>query len=456
MQANNSNDNSPIGYQRKDSHDFVPFDVETPQKYAFKFILLNPGITPLNFACCLLHYMLMIFSVVSSGVLQPLILLDENYFNIDQKHAGTTTSMLLIVQLVVKIAVSIPYGHYSDKIGRKVMIFYGATNFFISCLLVPLQTTVFPGFVLTKLLLSNGATAISTIPLLADYVADETKGKAAGLLAMCISLSAILANVFLKILFYKEVSIGGCYVWVGAVGFCGLLLNTLGLKGGRYYTQKTATIDIDRSSLKQTLIDVLQIFYLNGWLMITMVIHLLGSSDFMVFFTFMTLYIKSLFPADTPTASTNIVVNNIQTLVLLPSFFGNLFYGYFLDKGNKAIQVILFALGGGACSFILISATETPYDWSIKLGSLIMGATLPGLFVISSYLGIKNYPAEKRGIMIGFAQMVGYIGYFIIATGGGYLYDNWRKDGPFIVCCGLLGVAVILVLKINKLYALSK
>ena len=399
--------------------------------------------------------MLMIFCVVSSGVLQPLILLDKDYFNIDQNHAGTTTSMLLIVQLVVKIAVSIPYGHYSDKVGRKSMILYGATNFFVSCLLVPLQTSVFPGFVLTKLFLSNGATAISTIPLLADYVADETKGKASGLLAMCISLSAILANIFLKVLFYNEVTIGECYVYVGIVGSCGLLLNTLGLKGGRYYAPKTPTLDMDRDSLKETLIDILKIFYSNGWLMIALVIHLLGSSDFMVFFTFMTLYIKSLFPTDVPAASANLVVNNIQSLVLIPSFFGNLFYGYYLDKGNKAIQVILFALAGGACSFILIASTETPYDWSIRVGSLIMGATLPGLFVISSYLGIKNYPPKKRGIMIGFAQMVGYIGYFVIATGGGYLYDNWRKDGPFIICCGLLGVAVALVLRINKSYSLS-
>ena len=80
----------------------------------------------------------------------------------------------------------------------------------------------------------------------------------------------------------------------------------------------------------------------------------------------------------------------------------------------------------------------------------MLGSTLPGLFTISAYLGIKNYHPDKRGLMAGISSVFGSIGYLALAIFSGVVYDSWRKDSPFLVCAGLLILAVVLVLRIYK------
>lgn len=420
--------------------------------YVFKVIRLNPKISRLNFFCCLAYLATMIFGFASLGLLQPLIILDKNYFNVSQDNAGTTTSMILVLEMTVKILVTIPCGHLSDKLGRKTMIFYGAFSFLASCLLVPFVTSIFPGFMVAKALFANAAAGLSTVPLLADYIADESKGRAAGVSAMMLGVAAILANIFLKVLFYADVSLGSCYAITGIVVFTSLLLISFGLKGGKYYIKEEAYNDNLPISSTENEVPILEnvkeafkILIGNGWLVMGAVLQMLGSSDFIVFFTFMSLYIKSLFPTGTDDNTENIYVNNLQTLIFSICFFATMTVGYLIDKKGKIMCTSLFALLGGACSFILISISHAPYVLTLDIGAAIFGGTIPGLFVISSYLGIKNYPAEKRGIMVGLMSMLGYMGYFIIAFGGGIIYDRWRRDGPFLICTGLLIMASILI-----------
>jgi len=428
----------------------TPMERKESSVKVFNFIKLNPGISRANFFCCILFYMVMVFSYAVPGSLQPLIILHHDYYNIPQNQAGKITSMVLIIQLVVKILVSIPYGHLADKFGRKLVIVYATLNYLVGSLLIPAQTSLFPGFIIAKALSANSASAFATVPLLADYIADESKGKAAALVVMFFGVGGLSANIFAKVLLYKEISLGTCYILTGALVFAAMCFICLGLKSNYPTHIKHLNISENRGSFIQQTKEAISIFKGNGWLRILLVLQILGSSDFMVFFTFMTIFVKSLFPENVEEATQNIVVNNLQTLVVIPMILGNIGYGYFLDKKNMLIRIAIFALAGGAVSFMLIANSSSPYSWTIDFGAIMLGATLPGLFVISNYLGIKNYPPDKRGIMVGFSGLVGYIGYFIIATGGGILYDSWRKEGPFLICTGLLLVAICLVLVIYR------
>ena len=436
---------------------YSSFDAEEAPIYV-KNIRLNPGITKQNFYSCVAHYLIMTFGFVMPGVLQPLIILDKSYYNVDQDSVGTITSLVLVIQLVVKIIVSIPYGHLSDKIGRKTMIFYGACSYLISCLLVPLQTSIFPGLVLAKVLLSNGSSALGSVPLIADYIHDDSKGKMSGISAMFLGVAAVFTAILFQIFLYAGITLGTCYVITGIFVFTALILNTMGLKGGYYSPRKPqpAQEKINTVSLKQNIKEAIKAFKSDGWLMISLVLNILGSSDFFIFFTFLTLYVKSLFPPETDDAISNRAVTRLQILVMIPAFFCNWFYGNFLDKPNKAFHVSLFALGGGILSFLLIASSSAPYDWKLIFASLVMGSTVPGLFVIGHYLGARNFPEDKRGIMIGFTGLVGQVGFFIISSAGGLLYDHWRKDGPFLICSGLLLLAIMLVLRIHKVMIENK
>ena len=159
--------------------------------------------------------MIMIFAFGMTDSLQPLILLDQEYYNIDESRSGTIMSYILLVQLAVKMLVTILYGFLIDKLGRKTMIYYGAINMLAGFIMAPLSKEVYPGFVAAKILISNGGSALVTIPLIADYTHDESKGKASGINIALTSIGAFLSNIFLKALLYAQFSLGSLlhYLW---------------------------------------------------------------------------------------------------------------------------------------------------------------------------------------------------------------------------------------------------
>lgn len=51
----------------------------------------------------------------------------------------------------------------------------------VGLFLMPMSASIYPTYLLCRILYAHGAIAIATIPLLADYVNVSTKGKACSL-----------------------------------------------------------------------------------------------------------------------------------------------------------------------------------------------------------------------------------------------------------------------------------
>ena len=454
---------------RNANHSYAPFDVEAETSAVdietdkdqtqvrgisvlWNIVQLNPGVSKLNFFCCVLFYCSMVFGFAVANALQPLILTDPRYYNLSADNIGSLVSLLMMIQLVIKVVIAVPYGHMVDKFGRRNMILYGSVCYLISFVLVPLQTTVFPGLVSAKILLANATTCFHSVPLMADYIANESRGRASAMLSMAIGVSSIIANVSVNRLLKADFSIGSCYIIFGIGVSLVMMSNALGLKSGHYYNEggQQQRPQENTTSLKQNVKEALEIFKQNGWLSIGLTLQILGSSDFMVFFMFMSIYVRSLFPASVSPKEASITITYFHILVTLVSFFGNVFYGWFLDRKNKPLVAAYIALAGGIVAFYLVSMSGHPDDWTLYLGTALVGATLPGLFVITNFINIKNFPPEKRGIMISFTGLAGNISHFLIASGGGLLYDHISKVGPFILCAILLKVAILLVKYFHK------
>jgi len=448
------------------NHSYTPFDVEVeassvdiePGKQSsqvgesmlWNTIQLNPGISKLNFFCCILFYCSMVFGFTAANALQPLILTDKSYYNISQDKTGSVLSLILVVQLIVKMIVGIPYGHFVDKFGRKNMIVFGTICYFISFLLVPLQTTIFPGLISAKILLANTTSCFHSVPLMIDYISNDSRGRASALLSMAIGISSIIASICVRKLFQENFSIGSCYMIFGIGISLVMLLNVLGLKGGHYYDEDSQGQRENITSLRHNIREVAGHFKENGWLAIGLALQILGSSDFMVFFMFMSIFVKSMFPEDFDPKIANITVTNFHIMVTLTSFFCNVFYGWFLDKKNKPLMAAYIALIGGSCALFMFSTSRHPDDWTLFLGAPLIGATLPALFVITNFINIKNFPPEKRGIMVSFTGLAGNISHFLIASTGGLLYDHISRSGPLVMCSILLIIAALLVKYIHK------
>ena len=403
-------------------------------------ILLNPGITTLNFVCSQINYMIMVFAFGITDTLQPLILLDKTYYNIDKNEAGTTLAIILFFQLLIKMSVSIIYGFASDKFGRKPVLYFGLFSLTIGLVLAPCFNEVFPGFLLAKLFVSNGCTAIAILPFNGDYVHDESKGRAAGVTVTLNAIGALLSNLFLKMLLIKGYTLQFCYWVSAAIIFVAFAVNTFGLKGGKYYMEKIGdenTKLISPQEAEETTLQkikgALRLFKENGWLTIALVLQILGNSDFYLAFTVLTLYIKSMFPDGTEDRVSNLAVNNVQTVLFIPTLVSNVFYGYYIDRTNKVIHVIMVALIGGCAGFVMMALVSTPYDVLLFSAAGLSGASITGIYVSSNYLCFTYYPKDKRGLMLGMTLLVAYFGYVIIASGGGFLFDHWRKNAPFLM-----------------------
>ena len=426
---------------------------EQPPVFVFKSIRLNPGITQTNFVCSLLFSVISAFGMGGTAGLQLLILLDPSYYNVSQDNAGSINSMILIIQSLVGMATGIPYGHLVDTIGRKMLVVIGSFSFLAGCLLLPLQTSVFPGFVLAFILITNGSAAFSSLPLMADYVAEESRGKAFAIAGVILSFAILIPNLLVKGLLYADVSLGVCYYIFGIITFVGLLINNFGLRKGTYRLEKPEDAQKTSQHSQQSFLDRMkeayQIFKNNNWLKISLVIQALAASDFMILMSFLALYVKSLYPGEASATEGNTAVNNLQTLITLTMLVSMPFFGYILDKKNIFLQLCLLSLGGGITSLILFSLTTQPSSFTLYLGAFVFDSTLPGLGTILNLITFKHYPAEKRGIMVGFAQLVTNCSYFILAIGGGVLYDHWRT-GPFVVSAGLLAFTIVIILILFK------
>jgi len=452
---------------KKANHSYTPFDVESegletdieseksPSQIGVSLlwntIQLNPGISKLNFFCCVLFYCSMVFGFTAAHSLQPLILTDKDYYNISQDKTGGVLSLIMAVQLVVKVIVGIPYGHFADKFGRKNMIVLGSVCYLASFILVPLQTTIL-GLIVAKILLANGTSCLHAVPLMIDYISNESRGRASALLNMATSLSAIAASLSVRKLFQENFSIGSCYMIFGIGVSLVMILDVLGLKGGHYFSENlhSSTARENITSLKQNIRESVSLFKENGWLAIGLVLKIFGGSDIMVFFMFMSVFVKSMFPEDFDPKQANIIVTNFNIMVKLTSFFSNIFYGWFLDKKNKPITAGYIALIGGCFAFFLFSTSSRYDDWTLYLGAPLIGATLPGLFVIINFINMKHFPPEKRGVMMSVTGFAGHISHFLIASAGGLLYDHVSKSGPFRMCCVFLIISVLLVKYIHK------
>lgn len=422
-------------------------DDEQPH-YFLKTIRLNPGISNLNYIASQLHFMIMVFGFGCADALQPLILVHRDYYAVPKDNSGTVMSNMLFVQLGTKILVSILYGYLIDKFGRKLMIYYGAINLVAGFMLAPVFTSVFPGLVFAKVLISNGGSALSIIPLTADYIHSESRGKAAGINIALTAVGAFLSNIFLKVLFIKEYSLEECYFISGILVFVLFLLNTFALKGGHYYRSQGQAIKgalRSGSGFFTEFKEAVGAFFQNAWLTIALVLRIVGNADFFIAFTILSLFVKSLFPPGISENEENITLNHIQSFVFLPALVCDFVYGHYIDKTNKIIGMSLISLAMGAVAFFLTSLATTPYDFELYLSSILIGMSVPGVYVVSTYLSIKHFPEEKRGVMMGVLNLMGYLGYVIIASGGGYLFDHWKKNAPFILYAALLTIAFVFV-----------
>ena len=99
-----------------------------------------------------------------------IILEDPNYYNIDKTLLGKELGNISMICEAVVIAEELVMGVIVDTFGRKIPLLTGWLVAGLAFATVPLFTSLYPSFLIVRMLIYCGLIVGANIPLLPDYV----------------------------------------------------------------------------------------------------------------------------------------------------------------------------------------------------------------------------------------------------------------------------------------------
>lgn len=321
----------------------------------------------------------------------------------------------------------IPYGAWSDRIGRKKVLILGLIQLFAGLLLAGLTSNIYI-FILARALQGSGA----IMGLAYSWVGDVTpmgKGnQAMGFVGMIVAPSAVIAFVAGPIL-YQFISLKGLFI--GAAGLIGLSLIII------IFCTKEHSIKQMASS--QSLVQFRKIIRNKNLILISflgIIYNFIMASLFFIlpdqFAHYMT--ISDLWMVFAPALAIGMIVMRIGTRDA--------------DSGHfkRVAFVSLIFLGPG---FILL---QLPFVLTIWLSTIFVMAGFMCMTTILPSSVNRLFPAASRGSANGILQTFTFFGFFLGPTISG-LFVQMRQlylIYSAVLTLSVVGVILLLFIKEGK------
>jgi MFS family permease len=362
-----------------------------------------------------------------------------------ERH-GRISGMLNFWQEILIIVVVALVGPLSDKIGRKPLM---AGGFFIMAgafALLPHATTV--GELLGyRLIFGVGVACVTVqvVTLLADYVANRSRGKAAGFQGVMNGIGAMIA-VFLLMRLPAIFQRGGSsaveagfqtyYLVAGVSALIGIAM-VFGLKGGRpraAVESRQSFGELARAGFGAARDLRIALAYGGAFL---------SRGNLTIVGTFLALWganygTETLGLARSEAmARAGMLMGIAQSVALLSAPL----FGLMADRIDRVkalgIAMAFSAIGYGGTFFV-----DNPYGGLMIGLAIFIGLGEVGCIITSGVLIAQQSPEHNRGAVIGTFNMCGAIGILAANVVGGWLFDHWREPGPF-VAFGLLALLMM-------------
>ena len=422
---------------------FQPEDNTPVETFFCGKIILNKGISKTNYFCSLIHFLLMTFIFVSVDTLQPMLFKSSSYLNVTKDDIGSENARILLIDIIVKIIFAPIYGISADKFGRTRVLIIGYITMFIAIFLMPFSSNIYPQFCIFRMIYAQGTMAITTVPLLADYVENSTKGRGSAINVIMASLGAVISAYLIDNFLVNHMSLGTSGI---IVSICILVIGitySAGLKHGKYYQKKHI-----QPSLKSNLTIGFLAAIKNKWILLGYITSFLGRSNSIVLTLFLNLWVKSFYPnTDNGDVQANIQAETLAGISYTIILLFSIFYGVLVEKWNKfailAISYVFCIIGMNL--FWICQDSKSVLCYCILA---IVGVGFSGLDTISLYLINKYAWEDHRGKINGVASLFGVLGILIISLLGGYLFDIWDRNSPFLIFEIFTAVGLVVLIKI--------
>ncbi len=377
--------------------------------------------------------------------MQPYLL--SEFLNIPQEKQGVVSGNIAFWgEIAIILAVGF-WGSLSDKVGRKPVMAAGFGIMAIAIVLYP-QARTYYELLAYRVIFGVGVSAFSvmTFTILADYIADNSRGKATGFLGVCNGIGAMITVFFLLRLpsifqaqgLDSQAAGERAYLIVAVVAAVVAVIMWLGLKS--HIKNET---EEKSPSLRELTVEGFRAAKDPG-IALSYGAAFVSRGNLAIVGTFFTLWLANYgttvagLGRGEALAKAGMIVGIAQGVTLI----GAPLFGILSDKINRvhalAIALLVSFAGYGGTYFI-----ENPFSGGMIFCAILIGLGEVGGIITSGVLIAQQAPPKIRGAVNGCFNMCGAIGILVAAKFGGYLFDHWRESGPFVFF-GLLAFVVFI------------
>jgi MFS family permease len=124
-------------------------------------------------------------------------------------------------------------------------------------------------------------------------------------------------------------------------------------------------------------------------------------------------------------------------------------FGIMTDRINRTTALII-TLVVSVAGYMGTYFITDPYASGMLICAALIGMAEVGCIITSAVLIAQQTPVNIRGSVMGFFNLAGGVGILIGAVAGGWLFDNWLPQGPFVFIGGVAFLVLIWALLVRK------
>jgi len=430
-------------------------------------IILNPTISKANFFAFLL------FSSFVGLIHLPITLLQSPLlrfnFGFQTDDIVELSSLVNLVQFILKMLTAPLLAYLADNFGRKIVATIGVVFLSCSAFLLPRipASDVDLFYFLVQMLVQLGLLTLQSVPLLADYVDYETKGRAAGVMTVIGFIATSLSTYFASRVSLRT-SLPLDFQIIGGMGLVLGFLALQGLKGGLYHKDQFIDKKAERAKRKVTKVlledgatfrslePLLQQDYKPGfmagirqaknpWILAGYIIALLSTQKNVLFNFILSNYVNTV----TGSPENAVQAYKLNNIHMITGIFSAIFFGFFADKYNK-FRIIICIIMTSITGFILFLTAPSPFHWMSYVAMIILGIDAAGFVIFISQL-LSKYPHPKyRASVIAVGAVFQTLGTSISNTLGVFL-TQYGATIPFYMYIGTASIGLISLAILYKL-----
>lgn len=425
----------------------------TEKTYSFGPVKLAPGVRAKHAFFFLLAAFLGISLTTFVSAFQPYLLTVN--LGLPEDQQGQVSGWALFAGEVVLLLSSSFIGAWSDRLGRQKVFIGGMFVLALGWMILGYVDSV-TTLVAARMFMSVGISVVNVMisALMADYPAEESRGKLVAFAGIAIGLGNIMIGLVLMRLPQMFAANGvselqaGRYTSMSMMALSVLLalLIWIGIKAG---PPPKAQPD---EALRERIKVGVRVGRENSRILLAYCCAFVARGDLIVVGTFFNLWliqagISSGLSPDVAALKAGTMFAMVMTCALLWAPV----MGWINDRMDR-VGAMALAMLLAACGYTGVAFVPDPLGvWMYPVGALLGIGQISAVSASQTLIGQESPPAY-RGAVMGMFSMFGAAGILFISSAGGLVFDKVSPAAPFVlvgIANGVLFIAAARMVKNN-------